>query len=183
MQTFLDNLCTIPKQKRRTSANKICERPWQARNLMQQMKVKRISYQGVQSFLLLEGIHHDTCDGDKANYTTGATGTYKKNLNGDHDDMVTTANGKDEPPSDIPERSSTMIPATIILPATFPPTTETVSATTSLNASSASTRSSGSSNTSSQSSEKTTLASDYYELKCIYIYVLLNVSFLSMSFE
>jgi hypothetical protein len=116
---------------------------------MSQMKAKRISYQGVQSFLSLEGIHHDTCNGNEANYITGATGTNEENHNDDHDGMVTTANGEDEPPSDIPETSSTKIPATIILPARFPPTTATASATTSLDATSAS----SSSNTSSQSSE------------------------------
>jgi hypothetical protein len=147
--TFLDDLVYNPKQKRRTSANKICERPWQERNSTSRMKVKRISYQGVQSFLLLEGIHHDTCDGDEANYTTGAMGTNEENHDDDHDDMVNTANGKDEPPGDIPETSSTTIPATIILPAPLPPTTATASATTSLDATSAS----SSSDTSSQSGE------------------------------
>ncbi len=54
--TYLDDLAHNPNKKRRTSANKICKRPWQERNSTSRMKVKRISYQGVQSFLSLEGI-------------------------------------------------------------------------------------------------------------------------------
>jgi hypothetical protein len=118
------------------------------------MKVKRISYQGVQSFLSLKGIRHDTCDDDEASYTN------KENHDDVHDNIVTAADGKDEPPSDIPKTSSSTIPATIILPATFTPTTATASATTSLDATSASTRSSAISDTSSQSSEPMTPASD-----------------------
>jgi hypothetical protein len=70
------------------------------------MKVERISYQGVLSFLSLEGINHDTCDDDKANYT-GATGTKnEENHHGYHDNMVTAANGKYEPHRDIPKTTS-----------------------------------------------------------------------------
>jgi hypothetical protein len=159
--TFLDDLAHNPNKKRRTSANKICKRPWQERNSASRMKVKMISYQGVQSFLSLKGIRHDTCDDDEASYTTGATGgTNGENHDDDHDDIVTAADGKDEPPSDIPKTSSSTIPATFILPATFTPTTATARATTSLDATSASTRSSASSDTSSQSSEPMTPASD-----------------------
>jgi hypothetical protein len=73
---------------------------------------------------------------------------------------MTAADGKDEAPSDIPKTSSSTIPATIILPASFLPTTATASATISLDATSASTKSSGNSNISSQSSEPPP-ASDY----------------------
>jgi hypothetical protein len=153
-----------PTQKRHTSTNRICEQPWQESNLTSQMKVKRISYQGVLSFLSLEGINHDTYYDDKAN-CTGATGTNEEeNHHNNHNDMVTAANGEDEPHSDNPKTSSlqlvddtqpSTIPATIILHATISPPP-----TTSLDAASASTRSSGSSNTSSQSNEPTTPASD-----------------------
>jgi hypothetical protein len=101
---------------------------------------------------------------------TGATGN-KEEYGDNHDDMVTAANGKDEPRGDIPKTSSlqlvdgtttcpSMIPATNILPATIsPPPTTATAATTSPDATrSASTRSSGSSNTSSQPSEPTTPA-------------------------
>jgi hypothetical protein len=86
------------------------------------MKAKRIVYQEGQSFLSLKGIHHNTCDDNEANYTS-ASGTNKENHDNDHNNMVTAANGKDKPPGHIPERSTSTTPATIILPATFPPTT------------------------------------------------------------
>jgi hypothetical protein len=93
-------------------------------NLMWQMKVRRIWYQGVQSFLSLKGIYHDTCDNDEANYTE-ATDTNKENHDSHCKEIMTAASGKDEPSGDIPKMSYSTIPATISLPETFPTTMAT----------------------------------------------------------
>jgi hypothetical protein len=59
---FFNNLVFKPKQKRGTSANRICERPWHFSNSTSRMNVKRLSYQGVIAFLSKEGINDETSD-------------------------------------------------------------------------------------------------------------------------
>jgi hypothetical protein len=135
----MQNLQNIPEPfdigSQAESANRICGRPWQERNVTSRMKVKRLSYRRVISFLSEEGIYDDD-KSDKA--TTYTKATTKENHLDDHDDMVTVAYDEDEPRAgDNPKASffqlvdnittCPMIPVNVILPATIspPPTTAT----------------------------------------------------------
>jgi hypothetical protein len=159
---FFNNLVFKPKQKRGTSANRICERPWHFSNSTSRMNVKRLSYQGVIAFLSKEGINDETSDEatDTEEEATDALatmsnhhGTEEENNN---DVIVAAVNDEDGMEStQLVGTSSTcpMTPATIVLPVTIsPPPTTTATATTTRTPASTSTTETATSTTSNTTS-------------------------------